>query len=232
MRKAPGKSAGAFYQCGQKVSKRYRFGFLCLLYLKSRIGRKPVSSDRELLNTVDENIEYQLATFGNGCFWCTEAVFKRLKGVIAAVPGYSGGHIENPTYREVCSGETGHAESVQVEYDPSEISYENLLKVFWKTHDPTTRNRQGSDIGSQYRSVIFYHNPQQKKLAEDCRKMLETAEIWSRPIVTELVPFSRFWPAEEYHHDYVARNPSNGYCRVVITPKIQKFESIFRERLK
>lgn len=181
---------------------------------------------------MDENIEYQLATFGNGCFWCTEAVFVRLKGVISAVPGYSGGHTENPTYREVCSGETGHAESVQVKYDPSGISYVNLLKVFWKTHDPTTRNRQGRDIGSQYRSVIFYHNSQQKKLAEDYREMLEAAKIWSRPIVTELVPFSRFWLAEEYHHDYFARNPSNGYCRAVITPKIHKFESVFKERLK
>ena len=178
------------------------------------------------------DIEYELATFGNGCFWCTEALFMRLKGVHKAIPGYSGGHADNPTYREVCTGETGHAEALQITYDPGEISYEDLLKVFWKTHDPTTRNRQGFDVGSQYRSVIFYHTPQQKKLAEDCRSVLETEKVWSRPIVTEIVPFSKFWPAEEYHHDYYARNPSNGYCRTVVTPKIHKFESVFKEKLK
>lgn len=179
-----------------------------------------------------ENVKYELATFGNGCFWCTEAIFGRLKGVLKAIPGYSGGHIDNPTYREVCAGKTGHAESVQVTFDSAEVSYEDLLRVFWKTHDPTTRDRQGADIGPQYRSVIFYHDPQQKRSAEDYRAALQNAGIWSQPIVTEIVPFSQFWPAEEYHHEYFARNPSNGYCRAVITPKIEKFESVFRERLK
>ena len=179
-----------------------------------------------------ENIGYQLATFGNGCFWCSEAVFSRLRGVRQVVPGYSGGDVENPSYRQVCTGETGHAEAVQVTFDPAEISYEDLLKIFWKTHDPTTRNRQGADIGSQYRSVIFYHSAEQKRLAEDGRTRLESAKIWSQPIVTEIVPFSKFWPAEEYHYDYFARNSSNSYCRAVITPKIQKFENLFREKLK
>lgn len=172
------------------------------------------------------------ATFGSGCFWCTEAVFERLAGVERVVSGYSGGHVDNPTYEQVCSGTTGHAESVQITYNPAEVSYDQLLEVFWKTHDPTTRNRQGNDIGPQYRSVIFYHDEEQRKLAQSYKDKLEAEGIWDRPIVSEIVPFTRFWPAEDYHQDYYGNNPTKPYCTVVITPKIEKFESIFKDRLK
>lgn len=184
------------------------------------------ANDREATMTT------MTATFGSGCFWCTEAVFERLAGVERVVSGYSGGHVDNPTYEQVCSGTTGHAESVQVTYNPAEVSYDQLLKVFWKTHDPTTRNRQGNDIGPQYRSVIFYHDEEQRKLAQSYKDKLEAEGIWNRPIVTEIVPFTRFWPAEDYHQDYYGNNPTKPYCTVVITPKIEKFESIFKDRLK
>ena len=180
----------------------------------------------------DEEPDLQLATFGNGCFWCTEAIFQRLRGVKKVTPGYSGGHVENPTYEEVCTGMTGHAESLQITYDPEVVSYDALLEVFWKTHDPTTKNRQGNDVGPQYRSVIFYHNLEQKRLAEAYKAKLDEEGIWNRPIVTEIEPFKRFWPAEDYHRNYYNNNPSNNYCRVVITPKIEKFKKIFRDRLK
>ncbi len=180
---------------------------------------------------MEEN-EYKLATFGSGCFWCTQAIFQRLNGVEKVIAGYSGGHVENPTYEQVCTGKTGHAESVQITYDPSKVSYDELLEVFWKTHDPTTRDRQGNDVGPQYRSVIFYHAAAQKELAESYKKKLETERIWSRPIVTEIVPFDKFWPAEDYHQNYYEKNPSKGYCAAVITPKIEKFAKIFKDRLK
>jgi len=182
--------------------------------------------------SMDGKTDLKLATFGNGCFWCTEAIFQRLNGVEKVMPGYSGGHVENPTYEQVCTGTTGHAESIQITYDPAKISYDALLEVFWKTHDPTTKNRQGNDIGPQYRSVVFYHDPGQKKLAESYKARLETEKIWDRPIVTEIEPFSKFWPAEDYHRNYYSNNPSKGYCALVITPKIEKFKKIFRERLK
>lgn len=194
---------------------------------ESADGQKEMRKD-----SMDKDTNDELATFGNGCFWCSEAIFLRLKGVKSAVPGYSGGHVDNPTYEEVCTGTTGHAESIQITYDPDVISYEELLEVFWKTHDPTTLNRQGNDVGTQYRSVIFYHNEKQKELAESYRAKLDAAGIWNRPIVTEVAPFKKFWPAEEYHQDYYARNPSNTYCRIVITPKLEKFEKIFKDRLK
>lgn len=182
--------------------------------------------------TMNGENKYELATFGNGCFWCTEAIFQRLDGVGKVVSGFSGGHVENPTYEQVCTETTGHAEAIQITYDPEVISYETLLEVFWKTHDPTTLNRQGNDIGPQYRSVIFYHNPEQKKLAEFYRKKLDEERIWDRPIVTEITAYTRFWPAESLHQDYYDRNPSKSYCRVVITPKVEKFEKIFKDRLK
>jgi len=176
--------------------------------------------------------EFKLATFGSGCFWCTQAIFQRLDGVEKAVSGYSGGHVDNPSYEQVCTGMTGHAESVQITYDPAKVSYDDLLEVFWKTHDPTTRNRQGNDVGPQYRSVIFYHDAEQKKLAESYKKKLEAERIWNRPIVTEIEPYAKFWPAEAYHQNYYENNPSQGYCNVVITPKIEKFTKIFKDRLK
>jgi peptide-methionine (S)-S-oxide reductase len=172
------------------------------------------------------------ATFGAGCFWCVEAVFQRLEGVEKVVSGYSGGTAERPTYAQVCSGTTGHAEACQITFDPAKIAYEQLLEVFWKTHDPTTRNRQGNDVGSQYRSVIFYHEDEQRRVAEEYKSKLEAARIWERPIVTEIVPFQKFWPAEDYHQDYYNQNPTQTYCSLVIAPKLDKFTQVFGAKLK
>lgn len=174
----------------------------------------------------------EIATFGSGCFWCTEAIFERLKGVKSVVSGYSGGTLKNPTYKEVCTGKTGHAEVTQVTYDPAEISYDELLEVFWKTHDPTTLNRQGDDVGTQYRSAIFYHNEQQREKAEYYKKELGKAAIYKDPIVTEIAPLKEFFKAEDYHQNYYEQNPKQGYCSFVITPKVEKFEKLFREKLK
>jgi peptide-methionine (S)-S-oxide reductase len=174
----------------------------------------------------------ELATFGSGCFWCTEAVFQRLKGVEKVVSGYAGGHVVNPTYRQVCGGDTGHAEVIQVQYDPSQTKYEQLLEIFWKTHDPTTPDQQGNDYGPQYRSVIFYHNEEQKRLAEEYKKKLDEAKIWKDPIVTEISPFTNFYPAENYHQDYYNQNKYQPYCTYVIRPKIEKLEKVFREQLR
>jgi peptide-methionine (S)-S-oxide reductase len=193
----------------------------------------PHSSNKEnVKKTMDGKSELKLATFGGGCFWCTEAIFQRLKGVEKVVSGYSGGRVDNPTYEQVSSGATGHAESIQISYDPAKVAYDSLLEVFWKTHDPTTRNRQGNDVGPQYRSVVFYHDSEQKRLAEAYKAKLEAEHIWDRPIVTEIVPFNKFWQAEDYHQNYYNNNQSKGYCTIVITPKIEKFKKIFKDRLK
>lgn len=175
--------------------------------------------------------QYKIATFGSGCFWCSEAVFQRLKGVIKVESGYSGGRRENPSYEQVCSGATGHAEVVQVTYDPEIISFEELLEVFWKTHDPTTLNRQGADVGTQYRSVIFYYDDEQKNLAEKYKRKLDEAGIYENPIVTEISPLINFYKAEEYHQDYYNNNSSQPYCSFVITPKLEKFKKVFKEKL-
>ena len=172
------------------------------------------------------------ATFGAGCYWCVEAIFQRLNGVISVESGFSGGHIKNPTYKEVCTGTTGHAEVCRIQYDPQVIGYAELLEVFWKTHDPTTLNRQGNDTGTQYRSVIFYHNDQQRILASGFKEKLEKARIWNDPIVTEIVPFEAFYEAENYHQDYYNQNASQPYCTYVITPKIEKFEKVFHDKIK
>jgi peptide-methionine (S)-S-oxide reductase len=174
----------------------------------------------------------QIATFGSGCFWCTEAIFERLNGVVKVESGYSGGKVENPTYEEVCTGTTGHAEVTQITYDPAIISFDELLEVFWKTHDPTTLNRQGNDVGTQYRSVIFYHNEEQKELAEKYKAELDKSGVWDNPIVTEISPFTNFYSAEKYHQDYYNNNPNQGYCTFVITPKVEKFEKVFKDKLK
>jgi len=174
----------------------------------------------------------ELATFGSGCFWCTEAIFEQLNGVGSVVSGYSGGKKENPTYKEVCGGETGHAEVTQISFDPTIISFTELLEVFWKTHDPTTLNRQGADIGTQYRSVIFYHNEEQKKLAEEYKGKLTEAEIFNNPIVTEITKFEKFYAAEDYHQDYYEQNKQQQYCSLVITPKVEKFKKVFGDKLK
>ena len=176
--------------------------------------------------------DMELATFGSGCFWCSEAIFSRLKGVESVISGYSGGNIKNPTYNEVCSGETGHAEVIQITYNPKIITYPELLEIFWETHDPTTLNRQGADVGTQYRSVIFYHTPEQKETAELYKKKLNDANIYNKPIVTEISPISEFYKAEDYHQDYYEYNRGQGYCNFVITPKVEKFKKIFKDKLK
>ncbi|MCB9248391.1 MAG: peptide-methionine (S)-S-oxide reductase MsrA [Ignavibacteriales bacterium] len=178
------------------------------------------------------NNKLEVATFGTGCFWCTETLFEKLKGVESAVSGYSGGATENPTYKEVCTGETGHAEVIQVTYDPSIISFTDLLEVFWKVHDPTTLNRQGNDVGTQYRSVIFYHNEKQKKLSEEYKSKLTKEKVFDDPIVTEITKFTKFYPAENYHQDYYEQNKSQPYCNFVITPKVEKFKKVFGDKLK
>lgn len=174
----------------------------------------------------------EIATFGSGCFWCTEAIFDMIDGVLKVEPGFSGGTTANPTYNQVITGATGHAEATQITYDPSKVTFQSLLEVFWKTHDPTTLNRQGADVGTQYRSVIFYHNEQQEMLANKYIKELQEAGIWENPIVTEIAPFVVFYPAEDYHNDYYKNNPTNSYCNFVITPKIKKFEKIFSDKIK
>lgn len=172
------------------------------------------------------------ATFGTGCFWCTEALFEQLNGVIEVTSGYSGGHIANPTYEQVCTKTTGHAEVVNIVYDSSVISFDELLEVFWQVHDPTTLNRQGADEGPQYRSVIFYHSDEQKEKAIQYKAQLNAAGAYDSPIVTEISPFTNFYPAEEYHQNFYNNNPNYGYCRVVIRPKIDKFEKVFKKKLK
>ena len=183
-------------------------------------------------NMSEQNSTLETATFGSGCFWCTEAIFERVKGVESVVSGYSGGSVINPTYQEVCNGTTGHAECTQIKFDPAIVSYDELLEIFWKTHDPTTLNRQGNDVGTQYRSVIFYHNENQKQKAEYYKNKLNEENIWDKPIVTEITRFEKFYPAEDYHQEYYDNNPNQGYCAYVITPKVEKFEKIFKDKLK
>lgn len=173
----------------------------------------------------------QLATFGGGCFWCTEAVFLELRGVQSVVSGYSGGHVPNPTYEQVCGKQTGHAEVIQVAFDPQQISYAQLLEVFFRTHDPTTPNRQGNDTGPQYRSVIYYHDDEQRRIAEDVKRELDASGAFHAPIVTQIEPLGDFYPAEDYHQNYYARNPGQGYCSFVIAPKVDKFRKVFADRL-
>lgn len=174
----------------------------------------------------------ETATFANGCFWCTEAVFQELKGVEKVTPGYSGGHVENPTYEQVCNKQTGHAECLQIEYDPQQITFDELLEVFWKTHDPTTLNRQGNDVGPQYRSVIFYHNNEQKEKAEKYKFVLNESGVFNGPIVTTIEPFTVFYPAEDYHNNYYRNNTSQPYCYYVIKPKMEKLKKVFADKLK
>ncbi len=179
-----------------------------------------------------QNMNLETATFGGGCFWCTEAIYERVEGVHSVVSGYAGGTVKNPTYEQVCTGTTGHAEATEITYDPKVVSYDDLLEIFFKTHDPTSLNRQGADVGTQYRSVIFYHNEDQKKKAEYYKAELDKSGAWDKPIVTEIVPFTNFYPAENYHQDYYAKNPNQGYCAYVIGPKVEKFEKVFKNKLK
>ena len=185
--------------------------------------------------TADENlsgIKTDTATFGTGCFWCTEAIFQQLDGVLKVTSGYSGGHVRNPSYEQVCEGTTGHAEVIQMIYDPAKISFDELLEVFWETHDPTTLNRQGNDVGTQYRSAVFYHNAEQKQKAEKYKAELDKSGAFDNKIVTEITPASAFYAAENYHQNYYNQNGSQPYCTFVIRPKIEKFKKVFKDKIK
>ena len=217
-----------------------KFGFIIPIvfiyfFTSSGCDRRETNahSEKKIESGVTNNMDsLQTATFGSGCFWCTEAIFERVNGVVKVESGYSGGIVEKPTYQEVCTGTTGHAEVTQITYDPSVISFDELLEIFWKTHDPTTLNKQGNDVGTQYRSVIFYHSENQKELAKKYKSELDKSGAWDNPIVTEISPFKNFYSAEGYHQDYYENNPNQGYCAFVIAPKVEKFEKVFKDKLK
>ncbi|MBL7858270.1 MAG: peptide-methionine (S)-S-oxide reductase MsrA [Cyclobacteriaceae bacterium] len=207
--------------------------FLILLVVGISCGQRTKEKNTTIMiPETSAKSSLELATFGSGCFWCTEAIFQNIDGVELVESGYSGGRVKNPTYREVCSGLTGHAEVIQVHYDPAKVAFEELLEIFWKTHDPTTLNRQGADIGTQYRSVVFYHNENQKKLAEEYKSKLDESGAFDKPIVTEISPFNIFYKAEDYHQNYYNLNGSAPYCSYVIQPKLEKFRKVFQEKLK
>jgi peptide-methionine (S)-S-oxide reductase len=191
-----------------------------------------MSQSRTNITAINGGKEKDTATFGTGCFWCTEAVFQELDGVLKVISGYSGGHVPNPTYEEVCTKTTGHAEVVQVIYDSSRISFDELLEVFWQTHDPTTLNRQGNDVGPQYRSVIFYHNNEQKQKAEQYKAELDKSGAWDKPIVTAIEAYANFYSAENYHQNYYSNNGNQPYCYFVIRPKLEKFRKVFKDKLR
>lgn len=203
---------------------------ICISFL-SFCSNKSNEIKSKQIDKMTQSNNLDTATFGAGCFWCVEAIFSDLKGVESVIPGYSGGHTENPDYKEVCTGTTGHAEVCQIIFDPAVIKYSELLEVFWTTHDPTTPNRQGNDVGDQYRSVIYYHNETQKSEALFSKENVAT-KIWDDPIVTQIVQFTKFFKAEEYHQDYFKDNPNQGYCKFVIEPKVLKFRKIFKDKLK
>lgn len=206
---------------------------LRILSAVAAIGIFVVSLTQAQQSTTMQNEEnLEKATLGAGCFWCVEAIFEEVKGVKSVVAGYAGGEIKNPTYRQVSSGSTGHAEVTRITYDPSVISFEQLLEVFWHTHNPTTKNRQGPDVGPQYRSVIYYHNEEQKEIAEKSMKKTDASDLWEDPIVTEIEPISNYSRAENYHQNYYENNPNAGYCTVVIAPKLKKFRKQFSHLLK
>ncbi len=205
---------------------------LNLLFLAFILSYQPAfaTDKKESDNTMNKQLE--TATLGAGCFWCVEAIFENLNGVVSVKSGYAGGHVANPTYEAVCTGETGHAEAVQIDFDPQVISFKEILDVFWKTHDPTTLNRQGADVGTQYRSVIFYHNEEQKRIAEQSKKEMDLSGYFNDPIVTEITPYTNFYVAENYHQDYYRLNKRQPYCQMVITPKVNKFKKEFKNKLK
>jgi len=194
------------------------------------MGRSKLMAQKPEQASISKALE--VATLAAGCFWCTEAVFDQLKGVVRVDSGYSGGNVPNPSYEEVCTGDTGHAESIEITFDPSIISFKDLLQIFFTTHDPTTYNRQGGDVGTQYRSAVFYHNPEQEKIARQVIHEFNESKVWKKPIVTEVVPYREFYKAEDYHQEYYAKNSRQPYCRVVIEPKIAKLREHYREKLK
>ena len=225
------------YLCGVNyfIMKKILFfagGIILLLITYSFSCDNPENYKTDKSKNMSENKQLQTATLANGCFWCTEAVFQQLEGVEKVTSGYSGGNVKNPTYEEVCKGNTGHAECLKIEYDPSKISFDELLEVFWETHDPTTLNRQGNDIGPQYRSVVFYQNEEQKNKAEKYKAELDKSGAFDKPIVTAIEPFTVFYPAENYHKDYYQNNKTQPYCYYVIRPKLEKLKKVFADKLK
>ena len=203
-----------FFSCGNKEVK----------------AQNVKSKNRESKVVMNDSV--QIATFAGGCFWCTEAIFLEVKGVQKVVSGYTGGFIKNPAYREVCNGTTGHAEAIQITFNPKEVAYEDLLEIFFATHDPTTLNRQGADEGTQYRSAVFYHNDEQKKQAENYIQLIEKEKLFNNPIVTQLEPAAPFYLAEDYHQNYYNQNQEQGYCRMVISPKLEKLRKYYASKLK
>ena len=202
---------------------------ICSLYCQFCLAQtKPIIKSK----TMTEKATLETATFGTGCFWCTEAVFQQLEGVVKVTSGYSGGTVESPTYKQVCTGTTGHAECLKIDYEPSKITFDELLEVFWQVHDPTTLNRQGNDIGTQYRSVVFYHDAIQKSKVQKYATALNKSGAFANPIVTKLEPLVKFYPAEDYHQNYFNLNGSESYCQFVIKPKVEKFEKVFKNKLK
>lgn len=210
-------SIGTLFSCAQTQNAEKN--------MTTNINPAASVSDASSVNT-------DTATFGTGCFWCTEAIFQQLDGVLKVTSGYSGGHVAKPSYNQVTTGTTGHAEVVQIVYDPQKLSFDELLEVFWQTHDPTTLNRQGNDEGPQYRSVVFYHNAEQKQKAEKYKAELDKSGAWDNPIVTEISPYKEFYVAENYHQDYYNNNGSAPYCYYVIRPKLEKFQKVFKSKLK
>ena len=215
----------------KKMGNKMKVKFVILFVFMIIYPLLLISSIKQSETTID-GLNSRTAVFAGGCFWCTEAVFSQLKGVKSVVSGYSGGKVVNPTYEQVSSGHTGHAECTLITYDPNQVTFAELLEVFWMTHDPTTLNRQGADSGTQYRSAIFYLDESQKQEALSYKAKLENEKIWNNPIVTEIVKFEKFYPAEDYHQEYYENNPNQGYCRIVITPKVDKFRKIFKDKLK
>lgn len=197
----------------------------------SGCGQTPVSKQKNIMESKTNSGIIDTATFGAGCFWCVEAVFQRLNGVTKVESGYSGGNIKNPAYREVCNGTTGHAEVCRITFDKTKIGFKDLLEVFWKVHDPTTLNQQGNDHGTQYRSVVFYHNEEQKLLAEKYKAELNKSGAWDNPVITEISPYINFYAAEDYHQNYFNQNGNEPYCKFVIQPKVEKFEKVFKDKL-
>ncbi len=208
------------------------FGSILLMGIESCAQKSKDATPQKTTHHMSDSSTNAIATFGTGCFWCTEAIFQQLEGVIKVTSGYSGGHAKNPTYKEVCTGTTGHAECLNIEYDSTKISFSDLLEVFWNTHNPTTLNRQGNDVGTQYRSVVFYHDDHQKELTQNYIDQLNHNHTWPDPIVTTLEPFTVFYPAEDYHQNYYNQNGDQPYCQYVVRPKVEKFKEHFKDKLK
>ncbi len=216
--------------------------FVAAVFFAGACGQARTNNNPEPMSQTNEpsaqaipqqsNSNIDTATFGGGCFWCVEAIFQRVDGVLKVESGYSGGTVKNPSYKEVCNGTTGHAEVIRLTYDKTKVSFDDLLQIFWKTHDPTTMNRQGNDIGTQYRSAVFYHNEEQRKTAEEYKKKLNEEKVYPNPIITEITPIKNYYPAEDYHQNYYNQNGSQGYCQYVIQPKIEKFEKVFKDKVK